>query len=280
MYFVTPAPGFGSLVPPGWMKSLLSVLQNQNTPRNVLLFLIKLILSCPDSFRPFANSLLAPLLALVGAGRLAGARVSIDYFTSDLLILLLSWSSHSGVLPDGCQEEKRSAGRVLSFLMKHIHHERRDILRHNMELLRSVLELWGPAVQEYVELDIVASLLSSGEPGVEGSGVQVLAALLVNRLGDPVRLGVEGFCQAVLGRLASRHRRVYLAAAETVGLLLARLQGELGAGARDRVARRLEMAPRVARTRTGGLILGFSRTGDPPPGCSRCCTPCTCTTPP
>ena len=69
MYFVTPAPGFGSLVPPGWMKSLLSVLQNQNTPRNVLLFLIKLILSCPDSFRPFAKSLLAPLLALVGAGR-------------------------------------------------------------------------------------------------------------------------------------------------------------------------------------------------------------------
>lgn len=124
--------------------------------------------------------------------------------------------------------------------MKHIHHERRDILRHNMELLRSVLKLWGPAVQEYVELDIVASLLSSGEPGVEGIGVQVLAALLVNRLGDPVRLGVEGFCQAVLGRLASRHRRVYLAAAETVGLLLARLQGELGAGARDRVARRLE----------------------------------------
>ena len=51
MYFVTPAPGFGSLVPPGWMRSLLSVLQNQNTPRNVLLFLIKLILSCPDSFR-------------------------------------------------------------------------------------------------------------------------------------------------------------------------------------------------------------------------------------
>ena len=72
--------------------------------------------------------------------------------------------------------------------------------------------------------------------------MQVLAALLVNRLGDPVRLGEEGFCQAVLGRLASRHRRVYQAAAETVGLLLARLQGELGAGPRDRVARRLEMA--------------------------------------
>ena len=35
---------------------------------------------------------------------------------------------------------------------------------------------------EAVELGIVASLLSSGEPGVEGSGV--LAALLANRLGD------------------------------------------------------------------------------------------------
>ena len=75
---------------------------------------------------------------------------------------------------------RRAEGRVLSFLMKHIHHERRDILCHNMELLCIVLELWGPAVQEYVELDIVASLLSSREPGVEGSGVQVLTAALAS----------------------------------------------------------------------------------------------------
>ena len=91
---------------------------------------------------------------------------------------------------------------------------------------------------EAVELDIVASLLSSGEPGVEGSGV--LAALLANRLGDSARLGEEGLCQTVLGRLDSRHRCTR--PRPRLGLLLARLQGGLGAGARARVARRLEMA--------------------------------------
>ena len=56
----------------------------------------------------------------------------------------------------------------------------------------------------------------------------------MNGLGDPARLGEEGFCQAVLGRLARRHRKGIPGHGRYCGASAG------GAGARERVARRLE----------------------------------------
>lgn len=158
-------------VAPGWMRSVLAVLQDARTHRNALLLLLKLILSCQDTFKPFAKVFLGAILGLVASGRLAGKQVSIDYFTSDVLTMLLSWSSQSGVLP-ATEEGQLSARRVLAFLVRHVHHTRRDILRHNMDLVKSVLEVWRPAVEGAVDLDAVEELLLSGGEA-EGSGVQV-----------------------------------------------------------------------------------------------------------
>ena len=225
---------------PGWMRSILSVLQAEATHRNVLLFLVKLILSCPDTFLPFASTFLGPLLELLASGRLAGSQPAIDSLTSDLLTMLLSWTSSSGIIPS-LEQEKRAAGRILSFLMRYVHQERRDILRHNLELLRSVLELWRPAIQQRVELNIVVDLLASGDLR-EGSGVQVLAAVVAQGLGSPGSLGEEGILQPLLARMGSSLRKVYQAAAETVGLLLRRLEEEpeVGEKVRGTVVRRLE----------------------------------------
>jgi hypothetical protein len=110
-----------------------------------------------------------------------------------------------------------------------------------MELLRSVLELWRLCfLHDRLELGTVASLLAAGGPQT-AVGVQVLAALLVNGLGSPVELAGEVVWRPVVERLASRARRDYQAAAETVGLLLRRLDGEPAAtGLQAAVTRRLE----------------------------------------
>lgn len=60
------------------------MLETERTHRNVLLFLLMLIHSCPDIFLPFASTF-GPVLAVVASGRLAGAAATLDYFTSDLL---------------------------------------------------------------------------------------------------------------------------------------------------------------------------------------------------
>ena len=72
-------------------------------------------------------------------------------------------------------------------------------------------------------MEIVLELLRSHE----GSGVQVLATLLVNKLGNAVELSNEAIWVPLVNRLAFKGRKDYRAAAETVGLLLARLEGEL-----------------------------------------------------
>ena len=177
MYPTTNPTGAGQPQPPGWMRSVLAVLQSPDTSRNVLLFLLKLLLLCPDTFQPFSATFFAPILAILADGRLQGTEVFIDYFTSDLLILLLSWTSKCSIVPN-TQEEKLSSSRVLSFLIRHIHNDRRDILRHNLELLRSVVELWRPALT--LDIETVVDLLRSQE----SSGVQVLETLLTNKLGD------------------------------------------------------------------------------------------------
>ena len=121
MYPTTGPPGGGQPQLPGWMRSILAVLQSPVTSRNVLLFLLKLVLSCPDTFLPFSASFFAPILAILADGRLQGTEVFIDYFTSDLLILLLSWTSKGNILTSNTQEEKLSSSRVLSFLIRYTH---------------------------------------------------------------------------------------------------------------------------------------------------------------
>ena len=237
----TSSPGGEQPQPPGWMKSILAVLENPDSPRNVLLFLLKLVLSCPDTFLHFSATFFAPILALLADGRLQGPEVFIDYFSSDLLILLLSWTSKCNITPNRTQEEKFSATRVLSFLIRHVHNDRRDILRHNLELLRSVAELWRPAL--VLDIEIVIDLLKSQG----GSGVQVLATLLINKLGDPAALSNEALWSPIVDRLAYKDRKDCRSAAETIGLLLARLAGDQPSRLGLEVLRKIE---RMAGGRT------------------------------
>ena len=81
----------------------------------------------------------------------------------------------------------------------------------------------------------------------------MLAAILVNNLGSADRLGGERVCSAVVARMASKSKRVYQvqpclcpastdptpqAAAETVGLLLRRLEGQEGGERLGQVVRK------------------------------------------
>ena len=217
--YPVPTERFTEADPPLWMKSILSVLQSEEAHRNVKLFILKLILSCPEIFTPFSKTFLVPILTLIGAGSLTGSEV-VNYFISDLLIMLLSWSNQTGVIPDGNEMEKMSVVRVLSFLMRNIHHDRRDIFRHNLELLRSVLEIWKPCMVGRVDFDILERLFSSSHQGEESSGVQVLAALLVNEMIDPEKLTDQKMALSLISRLDNKYRKVFQAAAETCGMLL------------------------------------------------------------
>ena len=174
------------------MRSLLTVLETKWTHRNVLLFLLKLIHSCPDTFLPFVSTFFGPVLAVVASGRLAGAAATLDYFTSDLL----SWGRATE--PERRRHRRRPHRRqpstvtvtVVNFLAKQNVLTRTDAVRRR-RCTTWELELWRPCfLQDGLELGTVASLLAAGGPQA-AAGVQVLAALLVNGLGSTGELARE-----------------------------------------------------------------------------------------
>jgi len=74
----------------------------------------------------------------------------------------------------------------------------------------------------------------------ESSGVQVLATLLMNKLGDGATLSNEAIWMPVLNRLALKGRKDSRAGAETIGLLLARLEGDHQRRLGEEVIRKME----------------------------------------
>jgi len=217
--YPVPDKDFSEADPPSWMKSFVSVLKDDTTHKNVHLFLLKLMLSCSEIFEPFAKTFLVPVLDIIGSRSVGKEEDGINYMISDLLIMLLSWSVSTGVIPDGNGSEKLSAGRVLNLVMAGVYHDRRDIFRHNLELVRSILEVWKPCVREHVDYRYVENLVQQTNK-TGSAGVQLLAALLVNGVIEPTRMSDLTFVGNVISKFDSRFQAIFQAAAETSGMML------------------------------------------------------------
>ena len=74
---------------PLWMQALHSEAARRETPLNVRLFFVKLVVNRPRLFEPYAADWLEPL-CLYLAERNSGGK-GFHYFSRDLLTLLLNW---------------------------------------------------------------------------------------------------------------------------------------------------------------------------------------------
>ena len=75
-------------------------LVDDKTHQNIKLFLLRLILNCSDAFRPFAKLLGRDLLQLVASSSTWPGGQCVNYFSLDLIVMLLSWQVLS-LLSDG-----------------------------------------------------------------------------------------------------------------------------------------------------------------------------------
>jgi len=44
-------------------------------------------------------------------------------------------------------EQMALVSRVLQFIMRHCHHDNRQVLRNNLEVLKTVVEVWRTTIQ-------------------------------------------------------------------------------------------------------------------------------------
>ncbi|XP_056289749.1 DNA-dependent protein kinase catalytic subunit-like [Pseudoliparis swirei] len=219
---ITPKTEQGTMpseLPP-WMKFLHGKLSNPATPLNIRLFISKLIINTEEVFRPYAKHWLGPLLQVVVSGNNGGE--GIHFMVVDIIVIVLSWTSL--VSPKGNPRDEVLANRLLEFLMKHSFHSTRAVFRHNLEIIRTVVECWKDCL--HVPYSLIYERFRGTDPNSKDNsvGLQLLGIILANNL--PVyeaSCGIEydRYIQSLTNNVSFvRYKDVYAAAAEIIGLTL------------------------------------------------------------
>ncbi|XP_029779032.1 DNA-dependent protein kinase catalytic subunit [Suricata suricatta] len=205
---------------PPWMKFLHDKLGNPSVSLNIRLFLAKLIINTEEVFRPYAKHWLSPLLQLVVSENSGGE--GIHYMVVEVVVTVLSWTAVA--TPVGVPKDEVLANRLLHFLMKHVFHQKRAVFRHNLEIIKTVVECWKDCLS--IPYRLIFEKFSSKDPNSKDNsvGIQLLGIIMANNLPpyDP-DCGIESikYFEALVSNLSFvRYKEVYAAAAEVLGLVL------------------------------------------------------------
>ncbi|XP_054478556.1 DNA-dependent protein kinase catalytic subunit [Anoplopoma fimbria] len=208
---------------PPWMKFLHAKLSNPATPLNIRLFISKLIINTEEVFRPYAKHWLGPLLQVVVSGNNGGE--GIHFMVVEIIVTVLSWTSLAS--PKGNPRDEVLANRMLQFLMKHSFHSKRAVFRHNLEIIRTLVECWKDCL--HVPYSLIYERFRGMDPNSKDNsvGLQLLGIILANNLpAYDVSCGIEydGYIQSLTNNVSFvRYKDVYAAAAEIIGLILKNL---------------------------------------------------------
>ncbi|XP_068437827.1 DNA-dependent protein kinase catalytic subunit [Clinocottus analis] len=219
---ITPKTEEGNMpseLPP-WMKFLHGKLSNPATPLNIRLFISKLIINTEEVFRPYAKHWLGPLLQVIVSGNNGGE--GIHFMVVDIIVTVLSWTSL--VSPKENPRDEVLANRLLEFLMKHSFHSKRAVFRHNLEIIRTLVECWKDCL--HVPYGLIYERFRGMDPNSKDNsvGLQLLGIILANNLpAYNASCGIEydGYIQSLTNNVSFvRYKDVYAAAAEIIGLIL------------------------------------------------------------
>ncbi|KAM3592965.1 uncharacterized protein V6R79_002700 [Siganus canaliculatus] len=205
---------------PPWMKFLQTKLVNPATPLNIRLFIAKLIINTEEVFRPYAKHFLGPLLQLVVSGNNGGE--GIHFMVVDIVVTVLSWTSLA--TPKGNPRDEVLANRLLEFLMKNSFHSKRAVFRHNLEIIRTLVECWKDCL--LVPYSLIYDRFCGQNPNSKDNsvGLQLLGIILANNLpAYDASCGIEyeRYIQSLTDNLSFvRYKDIYAAAAEIIGLVL------------------------------------------------------------
>lgn len=205
---------------PPWMKFLQTKLANPATPLNIRLFISKLIINTEEVFRPYAKHFLGPLLQLVVSGNNGGE--GIHFMVVDIVVTVLSWTSLA--TPKGNPRDEVLANRLLEFLMKNSFHSKRAVFRHNLEIIRTLVECWKDCL--LVPYSLIYDRFCGQNPNSKDNsvGLQLLGIILANNLpayDASCEIEYKRYIQSLTDNLSFvRYKDIYAAAAEIIGLIL------------------------------------------------------------
>lgn len=208
-----------------WVKSLAIPLANRDNHKNVRIFIAKLVDNCRGVFSHYAKVLLGPILSVI-ADRCIGE--TMNFFITDLVTMLLSWNA---IYKPTTLTEKEDACATLKFLMENAHHDRDEIFKLNLELIKKFVETWKEILEHKLPTQSLLDLLQ--KPLLQESiqklrcGLQLNAVILANDL-VPWRDCEQRnlFIKAIVRCFYNKDAKVYQAAAQLLGMCLSKTTGD------------------------------------------------------
>ncbi|CAH6792055.1 Prkdc [Phodopus roborovskii] len=204
---------------PPWMKFLHDKLGNPLVSLNIRLFLAKLVINTEEVFRPYAKHWLSPLLQLAVS---QNNGEGIHYMVVEIVVTVLSWTGLA--TPTGVPKDEVLANRLLHFLMKHVFHPKRAVFRHNLEIIKTLVECWKECLS--IPYRLIFEKFSHKDPNSKDNsvGIQLLGIVIANDLPpyDPkCDIASTKYFEALVNNMSFvKYKEVYAAAAEVLGLIL------------------------------------------------------------
>ncbi|KAM7536326.1 hypothetical protein Aperf_G00000086515 [Anoplocephala perfoliata] len=187
---------------PQVLKFLYDQFNSNSSNENVRAFVVKLVINCPEAFKPFSQHWLPLLLTYFSDGAEALLDSSgLSSLAIDICLLLAEWG-RSNILPT-TEMEKSTAQQVFAHLVKHAWIEisgegDADIpegvasaLKHNLELIQLLAESWLPAGVQIPYRWLTSFLKFCGE------FTSIMSSVDMNLSGYPVELVSKPFDPAV-----------------------------------------------------------------------------------
>ncbi|XP_022778667.1 DNA-dependent protein kinase catalytic subunit-like isoform X5 [Stylophora pistillata] len=211
---------------PAWMAPLHKKIASSSTHLNIRLFIAKLIINEAKIFEAHAKFWFNPLMELIlqiKDTEPAGTE-GINYFIVDLVVTLLSWSTTA--IPEDSHNDRHLASRLLGFLMSRTRHRHRSLFRNNLEIVKSVVEIWKSIL--HVPAEVIFNSFSDPDPVKKDNavGIQLLGVVVANGL-FPVTsdstIDEDRFYGTLVNNLTFKYKDVHAAAAEVIGLLMMQL---------------------------------------------------------
>ncbi|KAJ7526251.1 hypothetical protein O6H91_17G090200 [Diphasiastrum complanatum] len=208
-----------------WVQSLQSTLASTVTPVNIRLFLVKVVTKASKVFAQFSSIWFRPLvLAVINDPEKSGGH-AFHYMLRDVCITILQWN----LLPP---PDDVVASRLVNHLMAVAPHETRQVLRANVEIIKTFLEIWKDHLS--LDKDIIHGYLQYGgnisnpEKKItmqRSIGLQLLGAMIVSGMSfysamTKLNLSNEELCKVLLVNLKYKVREVFQASAELLGIAL------------------------------------------------------------
>jgi DNA-dependent protein kinase catalytic subunit len=197
-----------------WAVSIANSLSDFRQHKNVKIFIAKFIENCRVIFSHYAKIFTGPILSILTDGTLGD---KMNFFITDLTAMLISWSAN--YIPSDMQE-KNDAGKLFNFLLANAYHDRSEIFKLNLELLKKLIESWRKFLEDKISFATLTDLLEQRDK--LSFGLQLNAVVLSNEIAPWEN---KDHCQRYVDLIMKAFRsdaetKLYKASAQLLGMCL------------------------------------------------------------